>query len=263
MQYIYAQGSDAGTVKKINQDSLYLVDAVAHGRQMIFCAVCDGVGGLSHGEFASAKMVRLLASWSREVLPSLFDKSGIKLEETADALKSLIKEANGKILAHSRAEGNKEGSGTTICALLLYEGIYLTVNVGDSRAYKITDDGFMQLTRDQTLLQDRIDSGWIKKEEAKKVNYRHVITQCIGAAETVVPVVTHGTYGKGDIFAVCSDGFYGMIDDQIRDLVVPEFNQKESDLLVTCSRCISMVKKRKERDNITAVLIKALGEAND
>lgn len=262
MRYIYADNTDKGGKKAVNEDSLYLLDARAKGKPLLLAAVCDGVGGLDHGEFASAKMVRLLASWSRDTLPNLIGTGGIKLKETEEALRSIIKEANGKIFAASKNEEESKGSGTTICGLLLFEGTYLTVNVGDSRAYRIFEDGAEQLTRDQTLVQDRIDSGELTTEEAKKNRYRHILTQCVGALDNVVPVVNHGKYQAGDMFLVCSDGFYGLLDSSLRKRIVPEFNSTSSDLKTTCSACTYKAMQLGETDNISSILVKVLGNSD-
>ena len=58
--YITAYGTDIGTKKKVNQDSLCVKIAVVKDKTVCMAVLCDGMGGLSKGELASATVVLLL-----------------------------------------------------------------------------------------------------------------------------------------------------------------------------------------------------------
>ena len=56
--YITAYGTDIGTKKKVNQDSLCVKIAVVKDKTVCMAVLCDGMGGLSKGELASATVVQ-------------------------------------------------------------------------------------------------------------------------------------------------------------------------------------------------------------
>lgn len=47
--YITAYGTDIGTKKKVNQDSLCVKIAVVKDKTVCMAVLCDGMGGLSNG----------------------------------------------------------------------------------------------------------------------------------------------------------------------------------------------------------------------
>ena len=70
--YITAYGTDIGTKKKVNQDSLCVKIAVVKDKTVCMAVLCDGMGGLSKGELASATVVQGFSDWFMKTLP--FDK---------------------------------------------------------------------------------------------------------------------------------------------------------------------------------------------
>ena len=74
MKYLTAMHTDIGTRKKMNQDSIIVLEAQTGMGNILFASVCDGMGGLAKGEVASAAMVRAFESWFENDLPSLVQK---------------------------------------------------------------------------------------------------------------------------------------------------------------------------------------------
>ena len=56
--FIYSYVTTEGIVKKVNQDALMIKVARLHGKEILFAAVCDGIGGLSGGEDASSCVIK-------------------------------------------------------------------------------------------------------------------------------------------------------------------------------------------------------------
>ena len=72
MRYIAVAETDIGIDKKINQDSILIKHAQCKNNEVLMAIVCDGMGGLSKGEIASATVVREFDKWfSKELLPEL------------------------------------------------------------------------------------------------------------------------------------------------------------------------------------------------
>lgn len=250
--------TDVGIKKEVNQDSLIIRRAMTEVGEVTFISVCDGMGGLSFGELASAEAVNVLNSWFNEDLPELL-MEGISDQSFKDSILPRIEEADEKISQYGRE--HFADCGTTMTAILLYNGRYATVNVGDSRIYKLTSKGIGQLTHDQSVVQQLLDSGQITAEESEIHPQRSVLLQCVGIGERAVPDFTFGSYEEGDIFFACSDGFrHKLTAEEMYQVLyvnqktdIEDVNERKKDLLERLDYLIEVVKERGERDNITVV----------
>ena len=261
MEYKWAAGSDVGIRKKVNQDSLLLESKIMKNgngdkKYIILAVVGDGVGGLSEGEWASAAAVRLMQSWARDMLPELFVRGKLQVSSMKASLNNVLRDINRKIIDRSE----DASSGTTLCGIIIVDDHFYTINVGDSRAYRIRGGSAERLTKDQTVLQEDLDSGAITPDRIKEHPHPHMLTHCIGTEASVSMVYTEGGILPGDVFIVCSDGFYGtMTDDDLALHLSPELLRSKEDISNQIGYCISEVKRRKEKDNISVIVLKAEG----
>ena len=247
-----AAHTDVGISKKINQDSCLVKEAVTSNGTILFAAICDGMGGLKNGEVASACVVKDLNDWFEYSLPVLaYD--GFTVNALKQSLNRMIFCADEKIKNYGERKG---ACGTTLSGVLLAGGRYLTVNIGDSRVYRIGSDGPHQLTHDQTLAQQRADEGKITQQEAMTDPGQSVLLQCIGSGGEVVPSYTEGTYEPGAVFFLCSDGYrHRLSADELGHLFSPKKMTTESSMKKALRTGAETVKQRNERDNITAILL--------
>ena len=140
MRFEIAADTDRGIVKETNQDSLLVKCFSTCKGDMAFAVLCDGMGGLSKGELASATVVRAFDRWSDEQLPELCKSSNpdidsLILERQWD---EVIQQQNEKIKAYGKAHA--VNMGTTVVALLVTQKAYYIINVGDSRIYSLSYD---------------------------------------------------------------------------------------------------------------------------
>ena len=254
MKFIAAGYSDTGNVKEINQDSLLIKIAQTSAGMTACCIVCDGMGGLKSGEVASAFVINTFNDWFNRCLPSIIrDSDNINL--ICDNWKNIIKECNYKIMEYGRSNGFN--IGTTITGIIIIGDKYLTINVGDSRVYMLTDKA-VKLTRDQTVVENEIAAGRLTKQEAKEDPRRSVLLQCIGATENVVPEFTRGTLSSCQTIVVCSDGFrHEISEDEMYACLSSKAVMDEQSGRNNLIQLTKLVKQRGERDNITAAVIKA------
>ena len=244
--------SDRGIVKKINQDSALYKQASTGIGDLMLAAVCDGMGGLRNGEVASSEMIKAIATWFDHQLPLLVEE-GITDDALIESLNRLVINEDEKITEYGEEHGE---CGTTLAAIIACSGKYLCINIGDSRVYRITDDGIMQLTHDQTVVQQLIDSGRITREQAEVHPDRNMLLQCIGAGGDVVPGYSTGEYQAGDIFLVCSDGFrHKLMEEEMESIFERGFGADE-ELRSAAKRAVEVNMQRKERDNISVVVVK-------
>ena len=69
MRYVATADTDIGISKDTNQDSVLIKHASTDKGEVLLAVVCDGMGGLSKGELASATVIRAFADWFDNELP--------------------------------------------------------------------------------------------------------------------------------------------------------------------------------------------------
>lgn len=256
MRYLSAAHTDVGIVKRTNQDAFCIEVAKTKQGQVAMAVLCDGMGGLQKGEVASANVVLQFSKWFETVLPQMTERP-IDFQDVIAYWKKIIQERNETILSYGTR--NKLSLGTTLTTVLLLNDRFLTVQVGDSRAYRLNNSGILQITKDQSLVAKEVEEGKLTAEQARHDSRRNVLLQCIGATKKVVPVFTTGEIKCNDVFLICSDGFVHELSDQeVRGVLTGEILTDETIMKKSLIDLVELNKERKERDNITALLLKAI-----
>lgn len=171
-----------------------------------FFVVCDGVGGRDHGEIASSLVCQMF-EWE------LSNKDCQVL--TAYDIVALISEAY-KTLYNNRAICPT--MATTLAFMAKTNEGMLLAHLGDSRIYQIRKgEGVVFQTKDHSFVNDLLDSGKIKPEEAKNHPKSNVITKCLfvtGEKKSYqTPTITMiRDVRPHDVFMLCTDGVYGMLE---------------------------------------------------
>ena len=255
MKFMTAVHSDVGIYKERNQDSLCLKIATTPAGDVAMLVVCDGMGGLKKGELASATIIRAMSDWFENNLPQIIEQ-GYSNDVVKEQWEAIVKDQNEII--NEYGENNHLQLGTTLTGLLIVDDNLLVIQVGDSRVYKITNS-IEQITEDQTVVQRDIKLGLITKEEGKTDPRQNVLLQCIGASSVVVPEFTEGKVAQGDEFLLCSDGFRHKIEEEeILGLISSDLMTNEAIMKKSLIDLIELNKERKEKDNITAMLVKTV-----
>ena len=103
---------------------------------------------------------------------------------------------------------------TTLTAFLgLWPQAYL-LQIGDSRCYVYQDGALTQITRDQTLAQDLVDSGILTRTVAENTRWAHVLSSAVGG-DSAAPVVTRIVRDWGTVVLLCSDGLTKHVPDEL------------------------------------------------
>lgn len=252
-RFVATAATDIGITKDINQDSILVKHAKTDDKEVLMVIICDGMGGLALGELASATVVREFAKWFNKELP--YELQNLDMQIIAEKWRFLIKELNLKILEFSESMKG-QSLGTTFSGLLLVDDLYLIVHVGDTRVYYIGQD-VQQLTTDQTFVEREISRGNMTPEQAKTDKRRNMLLQCIGASKNVEPEIIMGRTQKG-VYMLCSDGFrHEITENEIYDALCERALVDKDAMLANSKKLIELVKDRKEKDNISVVVIKA------
>ena len=193
MRYVATADTDIGISKGTNQDSVLVKHASTEKGEVLLAVICDGMGGLSKGELASATVIRAFSDWFDNELP--FELENVDLTVIGAKWSLMLKELNAQILEYSRSNG-LEGIGTTFSGILFIDDQYIIGHVGDTRVYQI-GSALTQLTTDQTFIAREISRGTITLEQAQTDKRRNLLLQCIGASKAVEPQVIIGKTEKG------------------------------------------------------------------
>lgn len=207
-------------------------------------AVADGVGGAQAGEIAS----RLAAAALEERRPEDHGES---------TLAELLRQANDRIYRRALDDPAAAGMGTVVTALLVDEagGSIAIGHVGDSRAYRLRDDGLEQLTPDHSLVGELVRAGRLSAEEAEQHPHRSVITRAVGTEPSVDIDTFTVTAAPGDLYLICSDGLTDIVrDEQIAEILAAARHDPDT----AAETLVDAANRAGGTDNITVVLFEIL-----
>ncbi len=236
--------TDPGVTRDKNQDA-YQIETL--NKNTLLCVVCDGMGGAKSGNVASSLAADVFIQEVKRTWKP--DMSAGKLDQILEAAAKL---ANFTVFDQAQQFEEFQGMGTTLVAVLIHGKNATVVNVGDSRAYRIGDDGISQVTRDHSLVQMMISRGELSKERAKHYPGKNLITRAIGTEAEVSCDIFHTDAKRGDYFLLCTDGLSNMVDDQEILFEVAHGQGDEQ----CCERLLEIAKNRGAPDNVTSVLVR-------
>jgi protein phosphatase len=167
--------------------------------------------------------------------------------------------AHTAIRSEGARDSELEGMGTTLTALAVdaETGVFAIVNVGDSRAYSFSDGDLVQLTHDDTWVQQRVDAEDLTQEQARRHPFGHMLTQCIGLATPPNPHTVTGIVSTGDIFLLCTDGLTGMLlDEEISRILGDALEDHGAGAgEVILERLVADANEAGGHDNVTVALV--------
>lgn len=237
--------TDKGVVRSQNQDSYYL-NLAQDGLTMAI--VCDGMGGARAGNVASTLAVEAASDYleglTREEL--LGDPGGHLVK--ASAL------ANEAVFLRAGQDEECRGMGTTMVAVVLWEGTAHVLNIGDSRVYHMGEEGILKVTRDHSVVEDLVHRGELTPEEARSHPQKNLITRALGAEREARTDLYQLTMKPGEFLLLCSDGLSNLLTDQ--ELLYEALYGEAPE--TCCQRMLDIALSRGAPDNVTAVLIQMM-----
>lgn len=252
MNYKYYLKSDIGTTHSVNQDSAFaLVKNTALGKAFIG-VVCDGMGGMSDGDYASSLVSDTLSEWFSEFSP--VDSAIAIQDQIFPEWETLITRCNRDL--YELGVNQHAAMGTTLSVLLLINHEYFITQLGDSRVYHQSGDSLVQITRDHSYVMDMVQKGMMTEREAFTSKQRNILTKCIGCTGEVTADFYCGTVERGDIFLMSTDGFHSGTDlEEIGSIIAPARVLRHSGLKNSILSAIDERKRSGEKDNITALAV--------
>ena len=197
--------SDTGQVRQDNQDA---IRACRHDDELTalhghLYGIADGMGGFAHGGIASALALETL-------FKTFYGNPG---SAPLARLKQGVQEANLGIYQTAGRMGVGR-MGTTLTAVHLTGHTLNVAHVGDSRAYLIRAGVASILTNDHTRVGDLVRMRLLSPDKVRTHAQRSVLNKCLGLEMFVQPDVFNVPVFPGDQIVLCTDGIWGVIEDQ-------------------------------------------------
>jgi PPM family protein phosphatase len=214
-------------------------------------AVADGMGGAAAGETASRTGLIVLYREIQEMIRDVRQPDPEVLEEI---LIDAVASANRKVFEMACADRQLAGMGTTLTAVLELQGRLMIAQIGDSRAYLLRRDGIRQLTRDQSLVAQKVSTGELTEEQARRHPERNILLQALGVRPKVELALRSSVIHPDDVLLLCSDGLHALMSsEEIFDVIVESASPTDA-----CRALVDLAKRRGGPDNVTAVLVQFL-----
>lgn len=237
--------TDVGKVRSENQDCIRFVSSTLPSFGIL--ALCDGMGGARAGSVASE--VALSAFISRTI-------ENLTLKKTKDALTESVSDAasyaNQCVFERGNCDDECAGMGTTLVAAVVKGRQCCIVNIGDSRAYLISNGEIAQITRDHSFVEEMVDRGSITREQARNHPRKNVITRALGAEETVESDCFTPDFKKNDLLLLCSDGLSNTLTDE----EILETTKRCKNLADMAKELLDLALTRGAPDNVTVGLLR-------
>lgn len=233
--------SDIGMKRKQNQDSGRIAPELG------LFIVADGMGGHQGGETASRLCVE-------KVCEHVAEHNDEDLESETLLHQGLLI-ANQTIYDLSQQEPGLHGMGTTATVLQIRNREATVMQIGDSRAYFFNSQGLWQITRDHSLVQEKVRAGLITRDQVKTDEMKNVITRSVGYEPAIKVDAYHLNLEPGDGFLICSDGLSGPVsDEKMFDILVKNAMPGVS-LEDKAQALVNEANQNGGDDNVTVVLV--------
>jgi protein phosphatase/serine/threonine-protein phosphatase Stp1 len=205
-------------------------------------AVADGAGGHSAGEVASGMIAEAL-----EAMPP-----GLSAAELLAEVRVRIRSTHDALREEALRRGEHVTIASTVVVMLARNEHFACLWAGDSRAYLLRNGELRQITRDHSLVQELVDAGVVRAEDAEKHPRANVITRAVGAdledafdldkvSDRLMP---------GDRFLLCSDGLCKTLPaDELAQLLGADTGVPPPQALVAAALTMNA------SDNVTAVTV--------
>ncbi|OWQ84443.1 hypothetical protein CDN99_24450 [Roseateles aquatilis] len=172
-----------------------------------YAVLADGAGGHRNGAEAARRAVhRMQVSLGDATLPW-----------RPELLTGAV------LAAHDDVRRGVEGSGrdrmhTTVVALCVdaQRGFAMWTHVGDSRLYRIRGGNIDTITQDDSVVQMLIEAGLLTREQAEDHPHKNHLVAALGIEDELNPHTTSPQpLREGDVFLLCSDGWWGTAGDAL------------------------------------------------
>jgi len=230
--------SDVGKTRDINEDYFGSFSG-SFGSLLL---VCDGMGGHKGGEIASRLAVETISNYFEK----LNDNNNI-----SEVINKSLEAANTSIILKAKENSDLTDMGSTVVLVLIKDELVYYTSLGDSRIYKIRDGAIYQITKDNSLVQQMVDSNIITEDEAKVHPKKNVITKALGTNDELEQEYYEPfKLIENDKLILCSDGLTAHVDEE-EIFQLSENNPPQQ----AAQKLVELANDRGGTDNITVQIV--------
>jgi serine/threonine protein phosphatase PrpC len=235
--------SDVGNERENNEDC---VGFSYEGDNSLVLVVADGVGGYEGGEQASRMAVDVtLAAYKEQAATIAPEKR----------LYRAAQQANIEIYDRAIVVTELRNMSTTLTAVALEGAMLYAAHVGDSRLYLIRDGQITQVTKDHTVIAERVRQKLLSAERAKNHPDRGTLSRSLG--RELIAAVDRITLPvqSGDVLVMCTDGLYNVLEEsELVELTT------EGTAEVMARRLIDTANEKGTYDNLSTIVCRIVGD---
>lgn len=241
--------SDIGISRRRNEDSIIHVELsilTEEGREtdVTVMLLCDGMGGLNAGDWASQKacsiILDVIEKRNYSTIPELIKRLELSIYVINQVLVEKSQEQQAQI-------------GTTFTLFVTHDGIGHLRHLGDSRLYEITPNAsegnkVKVLSFDQSVVMRNVRNGTMTYEEALNSKNSSVLYMCLGVFPSDRLEIFRADFEleADSSYLIASDGFWHMTtEDEYLDM---------SNGTLKIADMVERIKLRDEQDNISAII---------
>jgi len=242
-----ACGCNKGKIRSNNEDNFYFdgkcLELVNEGlrnpalyedflKSRSLMAIFDGMGGEHFGDIASFTAAQKLLQTERSLADYIIPER--------QYLERLTRQINDAVVAAANEYGT-DRMGSTMVALFFSGKHVYSCNLGDSRAYRLRNGEFLQISYDHV------------ETRSLSAGRKAPLTQHLGINPEdmlIEPYIAKGRVYPGDQYLLCSDGLTDMLTNfEISDIML---SSEDAESCIT--RLIDVALEHGGRDNITAII---------
>jgi serine/threonine-protein phosphatase Stp1 len=186
-----------GAVRPRNEDAL--LDRPEIG----LWAVADGAGGHGAGDVASSAIIAAL-----QTIPA-----GLSAAELLAQVRLKLITVHSDLQEEAERRGPGRIVASTVVVMLARGDHFAMLWAGDSRGYLLRGGVLQRVTRDHSLVQELVDQGALREEEAESHPQANVITRAVGAHGELELDKVSGRIVEGDRYLLCTDGLFKTIPE--------------------------------------------------
>ncbi len=247
MKIKYFLKTDIGVKRQENQDNAAVFK---NKNNELMALICDGMGGYAGGYTASnVTMNKMINSFQKQ------NFSNMSYDNLSKWIKKNIKNVKDELSLIAEQNKILNQMGTTLVLALFLKNYIAIINVGDSRAYTVSQDNKLtQITKDQNLASD-IQKKWdISYEEAINFPEATLLTSVVGVDKITNVDIYFLKNNTFKYLILTSDGIHDYLSNREMENILN--NQKT--LETKTNKLIQRALIEESTDNLTSIIVKVI-----
>lgn len=255
---VIGSATTRGRVRDHNEDSLLVQQFswsnLEERHDVALIVVADGMGGHAAGDRASGLVVRAMGGVLVPLVTAAMTRRMPQApDNAAEILERGLLEANRLVRQMAQENTTCKGMGSTVVALLIWDGHAIVRLVGDCRVHHWRGGKLTQVTRDQTLVARMVELGQLTPAEAAVHPRRNEVAQAVGKYALIEPGQYELALSVGDWLIASSDGLAAHVNERTLAEAIAKAGSSAAEL---ADRLVELANQGGGSDNCTIVAVR-------